>query len=60
MLRILGGDPKGKVYKLLEFSDSDKEVADPWYTGDFESTYKDIVLGCQSLLQYLLDKPNKK
>lgn len=60
MLRILGGDPKGKVYKLLEFADSDKEVADPWYTGDFESTYKDIVLGCQSLLQYLLNKPNKK
>lgn len=60
MLRILDGDPKGKVYKLLEFADSDKEVADPWYTGDFESTYKDIVLGCQSLLQYLLNKPNKK
>lgn len=59
MLRILGKDPEKKVYKLLEFADSDKEVDDPWYTGDFESTYKDIMVGCQALLQYLLDGQGK-
>lgn len=53
MQRILGGDPEGKIYKLLAFADSNRDVADPWYTGDFEATYRDVVAGCEGLLRYL-------
>ena len=53
MHRILGGDPEKKVFKLLEFAGSGAEVADPWYTGDFESTYRDVVMGCQGLLKQI-------
>ena len=53
MLMISGGDPEGKVHKLLEFAGSSRDVADPWYTGDFESTYRDILAGCQGLLKQL-------
>lgn len=56
MLRILGGDPENKVRLLLEYAGLEREVADPWYTGDFEKTYRDVVLGCKHFLQYLLDK----
>ena len=51
MKRILGGDPEGKVFKMLEFAGSSRDVADPWYTGDFEATYRDVVAGCEGLLQ---------
>lgn len=51
--RICGGDPDKKIYKFLTFADSDRDIADPWYTGDFEATYKDVVEGCQGLLAYL-------
>lgn len=51
MKRILGGDPEGKVFKMLEFAGSSRDVADPWYTGDFETTYRDVVAGCEGLLQ---------
>ncbi len=44
-IRILGGDAEGKVRKLL----SDRDVADPWYSGDFEVTYKDIYEGCKAI-----------
>ncbi len=54
MLRILGGDPEKKVYKLLEFAESSREVADPWYTGDFDATYQDVIAGCGGLLKHLL------
>ena len=50
-LRIVGADPEEKIYKLLEFADSDADVADPWYTGDFEDTYRDVVAGCKGLLE---------
>ena len=53
ILRITGGDPEGKVHKLLEYAGSDGEVADPWYTGDFESTYRDVTAGCSGLLKML-------
>jgi len=46
MERICGGDPEGKIRPLLY----DKDVADPWYTGDFEATWQDVLKGCQSLL----------
>lgn len=53
MLRILGGDPEGKVSLLLDYSDRPGNIADPWYTGNFESTYRDIEEGCEGLLTYL-------
>lgn len=48
--RIFGGDPDGKIHKLLEFAGTGKNVADPWYTGDFATTYNDIVNGCTAIL----------
>ena len=53
MLRIIGSDTEYKVYKLLSFSDSSRDIADPWYTGNFDVTYNDIVEGCEALLAYL-------
>jgi len=53
MLRILGKDPKGKVKLLLDYSDSPRDIADPWYTGEFTTTYSDIVEGCEAFLAYL-------
>ena len=54
VLRITGGDPQGKVHTLLSFAGSDKDIADPWYTGDFDKTYDDVVKGCKALLTQLL------
>ena len=53
MLRILGGDPEGKVCKLLSFAGDDGDIADPWYTGNFDDTYEDVVKGCRALLSVL-------
>ena len=53
MTRIAGGDPEKKIYKLMEFTGSGRDVADPWYTGDFEATYRDVSEGCQALLEKL-------
>ena len=50
MLRIVRSDPEHKLYKLLDFSGSGRDVADPWYTGDFDVTYDDITEGCTALL----------
>lgn len=51
MTRLFGGDPEGKVHALLDYTHRPGEVADPWYTGDFESTWRDVVEGCTGLLQ---------
>ncbi len=56
MNRIAGGDPEGKIYKLLSFAGSGDDVADPWYTGDFDATYRDVTAGCEGLLRRLLDE----
>ena len=53
MLRIFGGDPQGKVRRLLDFTDSPGDIADPWYTGDFDRTYDDVLKGCLGLLACL-------
>ena len=53
MLRILGGDPQGKVRRLLDFTGSPRDISDPWYTGDFDRTYDDVWEGCLGLLEYL-------
>ncbi len=54
MRRILGGDPAGKCRLLLDFTDRPGEVADPWYTGDFEATWRDVQDGCRGLLEFAL------
>ena len=54
--RILGGDVHGKVVKLLSFTGSDSDVSDPYWTGDFESTYDDINSGINALYQTLTNK----
>lgn len=51
--RMLKNDPDGKVYKFLSFAGSGRDIADPWYTGDFEATYRDVVEGCNGFLAYL-------
>ena len=56
MTRIAGGDPEGKIYKLTAFAGRSGDIADPWYTGDFDETYDDVMAGCQGLLQYLMER----
>lgn len=51
VLRITGPDTEGKVRRLLENSDCPRDIADPWYTGDFGATYRDIVEGVENFLQ---------
>jgi len=54
--RILGENNYGKIYKLLDFTDSPRDVADPWYTGDFSATENDVDKGCEALLEFILSK----
>ena len=51
MTAFFGGDPQNKISLLLSFAGLDRSVADPWYTGDFEKTYDDILLGCRALYE---------
>ena len=53
MNRICGGDPDHKLHLLMDYTDRPGEVADPWYTGDFERTWQDVLAGCQGLLAQL-------
>lgn len=53
ILRITGGDPDKKVFKLLDFTSRKGDIADPWYTNDFETTYNDVYEGCKCLLEKL-------
>ena len=59
ILKIVGSDPKKKVHRLLDFSENPRDIADPWYTGDFDRTYEDVLEGCKALLNYIL-KENQK
>lgn len=56
MRRILGEDSKHKVYSLLEFAGSKRDIADPWYTGNFDETYSDVCEGCSALLKGINQK----
>lgn len=53
MMRILGGDPEGKVSLLLDHTEHPRDIADPWYSGNFDATYEDVVEGCEALLRKL-------
>ncbi len=57
MRRICGGDPEGKLCLLLDFTDRPGSVADPWYTGDFQATWRDVEAGCRGLLARLAPVP---
>lgn len=54
MLRIVGKDPQEKIHLLLDYTEHSGDVADPWYTGDFDKTYEDVEAGCTGLLEYIL------
>ena len=58
MQRISGGDPEHKIFKLLDFGRFPRDIADPWYTGNFDETYEDILEGCEALLNYLSKNSN--
>jgi protein-tyrosine phosphatase len=51
MTRICGGDPDNKIKMLMDYTNRPGDVADPWYTGNFEATWQDVLLGCQCLLE---------
>ena len=51
--RMLNNDPEEKLYKFLTFAGSGRDIADPWYTGNFNETYEDIQEGCEGFLDYL-------
>ena len=53
MNRICGGDPEEKLHLLMEYTDHPGDVADPWYTDDFETTWRDVLAGCKGLLERL-------
>ncbi|AEV28941.1 protein-tyrosine-phosphatase [Sphaerochaeta pleomorpha str. Grapes] len=56
MLRIFCSDPQEKIHRLLDYTPSPRDIADPWYTENFEATFKDIRQGCLGLLDYLASK----
>ena len=53
MRRICGGDPEGKISLLLDWTGRSGDVADPWYTGDFDATWRDVLVGCSGLLAHI-------
>ena len=59
MHRICGGNPDGKLHLLMDYTDCSHDVADPWYTGDFEATWQDVLEGCQGLLHELMEGNEK-
>jgi protein-tyrosine phosphatase len=54
--RIIKKDSENKIFKLLDFTKNPRDIADPWYTGDFDTTYNEILEGCCELLHYIIDK----
>lgn len=53
MTRICGGDEEGKIHMMLDYTDRPGEVADPWYTGNFDATWDDVLEGCTKLLEQM-------
>ena len=51
MNRICGGDPEGKIHMLLDYTNRPGDVADPWYTGNFEATWRDVLEGCEGIFK---------
>jgi Protein-tyrosine-phosphatase len=55
MKSMLSSDPQNKVRLLLDFTEESKDIADPWYTGNFDQTYVDVVRGCEALLNVVIN-----
>lgn len=55
-MRIIGSDLDHKVHRLLDFTSSPRDIADPWYTGNFDRTYDDIVEGCEALFLHIMEE----
>ena len=55
LMRIIGSDSEKKVYKLLDFAESGGDIDDPWYTGDFDTTYREIVEGLEGFFEKAVD-----
>lgn len=60
IMRIFGSDSKGKVKRLLDYSLRPRNIKDPWYTGDFDATYRDVKEGCEALLDFILNHNSKE
>lgn len=58
--RLTGGDPDGKVHHLLSYIGEERDVADPWYTGNFDVTYRDVDAGCRALLRALTKNKSRR
>ncbi len=54
--RIVGFDKEHKVYRLLDFTNNPRDIADPWYTGNFDRTYEDIIEGCEAFIKHLKNR----
>ncbi len=57
--RLLGGDPDQKISLLMDYTHRPGQVADPWYTGDFEATWQDVLEGCEGLLEHVMKGMSK-
>lgn len=56
ILKIIKEDPEHKVMRLLDFAESPRDIIDPWYYGNFDATYNDIKYGCETFLEYVMEK----
>ena len=56
ILKIVGEDKENKIFRLLDFAEEPRDIADPWYTGDFETTYNDVEEGCTKFLEFIQRK----
>ena len=54
--RMTGHSNSDKIFKMLEFAGSNRDVADPWYSGDFDATFDDVTAGCMGLIEYLRER----
>ena len=50
--RIIPDDPEGKIHLMMSYTGRSRDVADPWYTGDFETTFQDLLAGCEAMLGF--------
>lgn len=60
IMRIIGSDPEDKVHLLMAYAGLARDVADPWYTGDFESTWRDVSRGCKALLKHIVENASRR
>ena len=56
LFRIIGGDPDGKVHRLLDFTDTPGDIEDPWYSGNFDTVFRQIEAGCAALLAHIKEE----